>query len=183
MDLFSLHKRIARQRVAIQVFFVHIHRGDLMVVVGRVIVDAFIRVAAGSIDGDLILAIAHIAAAPLLVNRAENMEELADACRFRIRGYGVQLHKGHPYKAGLGGQISREAHGTHAAAVLIQFQGIRKAVVRVFAGQMAEIVQPEHLLRKRRIVGQRPHGIIMDMDATADVIVDVMTVDVDATKI
>ena len=52
-----------------KVFFVHINGGYLMSVVGGVIVNALVGVAAACINCYLILALCHLAAAPLLVNR------------------------------------------------------------------------------------------------------------------
>ena len=56
-----------------------VHGGNLMVVVGGVVVNATIRVAAGGVDGDFVLVFAQTHAAPGLGHGAKNVEKLADA--------------------------------------------------------------------------------------------------------
>ena len=48
-DLFLLDQRISNQLRPVQVFPVHIHRGDLVVVIGGVVVYAFACITAGGI--------------------------------------------------------------------------------------------------------------------------------------
>lgn len=50
------------------------------------------------------------------------MEELADAFRFGSTGMGVHFGEGYFGEAGGGGEISRQAEGTHAAAVGLEVQ-------------------------------------------------------------
>ena len=57
VDLLIKDQPIAYQILALQRFLVHIHTGDLVVVVGGIVVYPFICVAAGSIDRPLILSI------------------------------------------------------------------------------------------------------------------------------
>lgn len=62
----------------------HIYRSNAAVIVGRVIVDPAAGVAAGGVDGNLVFAVRDLAAAALLIDRTQNMKELADTRRFRI---------------------------------------------------------------------------------------------------
>ena len=60
----------------------HIHRRDLAVAVGRVVIDPFIGVAAAGIDRYLTFALLQPAAAARLLHRAQNVEKLPDALPF-----------------------------------------------------------------------------------------------------
>ena len=64
----------------------HIYPADLMIVIGRIVVDPLVCIAAGSIQGNLIFVLSQLAAAPLLIHAAKDMEELADALSLRISG-------------------------------------------------------------------------------------------------
>lgn len=68
--LFARNKGIAGKAFAVKIFFVHIHRRDLVIFVGGVVIYALIRVTAGGVKGDFVLAALQLATAPLLVNRA-----------------------------------------------------------------------------------------------------------------
>ena len=58
---------------------VHMDRRDLVIVIGGVVIDALICIAAGGVNGNLILSVFDFAAATLLIHCAENVEKLADA--------------------------------------------------------------------------------------------------------
>ena len=75
----SCYQWIAAERLSLQILPIHIHPGDLTVFIGGVIVNATVRIAAGGVDGDLILSLTHMHAAPLLCHGAKNVEKLADA--------------------------------------------------------------------------------------------------------
>ena len=68
--LICLHG-IARERCAVEIFSVHVHGVDLAAAVGRVVIDAALRVPAGGVDRVLKLTGPHLAAALLLLDRAE----------------------------------------------------------------------------------------------------------------
>ena len=85
-NLLGQEQGIARQNIAVQIGFMHIHRSDLMILVGSVVVNAFGGVAAGGVQRYLILTLRHLAAAPLLVYRAENVEKLDDALQLAVAG-------------------------------------------------------------------------------------------------
>lgn len=107
---------------------VQMHGCDLAVLVGGVIVNALVCVAAGGINCDLILTVPHVNTPPLLGDGAENVKELADAFALALTGDGVELRKGAPHKTGGGGQIAGHPHHAHAAAVCVQRQIRCKAV-------------------------------------------------------
>ena len=62
----------------------HIHSGDLAVFIGGVVINAFVGIAAAGVQGNLVLTVVQLAAAALLLYRAENMEKvvsLFSSCR------------------------------------------------------------------------------------------------------
>ena len=65
-DLLRVHERIRREPRAVEVGCVELHAGDLAVVVGRVVINALIRVAAAGIERDLKLTVVQLTAAALL---------------------------------------------------------------------------------------------------------------------
>ena len=81
----------------------HIHSTDLVIVIGGIVIDALCSIAAGSIKRYFIFSISHIAAAALLLDRAENVEKLADALLFRTAGNGIHPSESGPDKTGLRG--------------------------------------------------------------------------------
>ena len=137
-----------------------------MVLVGRVVVDALLRVATGGVERDLVLALADVAAAALLIDRAEDVEELADALHLRIAGNRVHLRVGHAHKARLRGEIARQAERTHAAAVRRERHA--PAVLRLAGREVHVIIEREHLLVKRRVVRHHADGVVVDFDALAN---------------
>ena len=99
-----------------------------MILIGGVIVNPFVCIAAAGIDGGLVLSLLCLTASPLLVHRAQDVEELADALGFRVPGDRIHLHKSRPHKAGLGGQIPGKPQGAHAPSITPQIQFGRKTV-------------------------------------------------------
>ena len=65
--LFFLDGLIAHQLIPVQILPVHIDAGDLMVIIGRVIVNSLIRITAGGINGDLAFTILQLTATALLI--------------------------------------------------------------------------------------------------------------------
>ena len=78
-DLLILHQWISNQLLAIQIFLMHVDGGDLVVLVGGIVVDAFVCVAAGGIKGDFIAVVSYDAATTRLCHCAQDMKELVDA--------------------------------------------------------------------------------------------------------
>lgn len=105
-DLLAGHERPGAECFSVQFRAVQVDSGDLMIVIGRVIVDPAGRVAAGGIDRVFICAGLDLAAAALLLYRAEDVEKLADVLRLRVPADGVQLRIGHAHEAGHGRQIA-----------------------------------------------------------------------------
>ena len=93
--------RVAVKFASVEVFVVHVNGVDLVVVIGRVVVDALRRVAAGGVDGNLILVLSDLAAAALLVDGTEDVEELAHAGALVIRRKRTELRKGNFHESGL----------------------------------------------------------------------------------
>ena len=120
VDRSLLDDRIAHQSGRLQILMVHVDRGDLAVVVGGVVVDALVCVAAGGVEGDLILAVFEEAAASLLFHGSEDVEKLADAFLLRVPGAGVHFRESGPDETGLGREIARKSDGSHTAAVSLE---------------------------------------------------------------
>ena len=116
-DLPLRHSGIADESVPVQVLPVHVHGGDLPVIVGGVVVDPPVRVPAGGVQGHLIGPVRHLAAAALLLHGAQDVKHLAHALPLSRPGQGVQPGKRGPDKSGLAGQIPGESHAAHAPAV------------------------------------------------------------------
>jgi len=74
-----LPQGILHQFAPLQFLPVEIHGGDLAVVVGLIIVDSPVGVAAGAVQGDLVLSLPQVDAAPLLLHGTQDVEKLADA--------------------------------------------------------------------------------------------------------
>ncbi len=68
IDLFIEYKRVPHQEYIIQFLPVHIHRCDLVIVIGRIIVDPLVCVAAGCVDCGFIFPIPDFAATSGLIN-------------------------------------------------------------------------------------------------------------------
>ena len=164
-NLFALHQRIADQPVPVKVFPVHIDGSDLVVAVGRVVVNASVSVAAACVERDLVLAAVQLTAAALLLDSVQDVEELPDALGLAAAGFRVHPHKGRTHKAGLAGQIARQAQCAEAAAVDGQVKAVRKRNRRRARRECAVVVQCEKLLRERRIVRQYTDGVIVDVQA------------------
>ena len=76
-DLFPFYGRIGIKLLTFQVRLVHIHSTDLVVVVSIIIVNNLLSITAGSIKRNLKHDFYQLAAAPLLVYAAKNVEKLA----------------------------------------------------------------------------------------------------------
>ncbi len=60
MDLLAFHKWIGSQLCSVQIFLLHIDIGNLAIVIGGVIVNPFVHIAARRINGEFIFAFVHI---------------------------------------------------------------------------------------------------------------------------
>ena len=81
-DLLLCHKRITDQIFTFQIFMVHIHSGNLAVLISRVIIDSFVHIAAGAVYRNLVLTFTQADTALLLRHRTQDMKELTDTLRF-----------------------------------------------------------------------------------------------------
>ena len=75
----------------------------------------------------------------------------------------MELGKGHPDEPGLAAQISGQTQASQAPAIGVEVRA--EAVFRGVNGQGPVIIQMEHLVGEGGIVGQDPHGIVVDMEA------------------
>ena len=69
-NLLTRNQGIARKTRAVKLLPVHIHRRDLVIFIGGVVINSFIRVTAGGVKGYFVFPFCHLTTAPLLVNRA-----------------------------------------------------------------------------------------------------------------
>ena len=76
-DLLLRYKRIHDQVISVQIFISHGNGCQLGVLIGFIIINAFVRVTAAGVIGDLI-PISHLRAATLLSNTIQNVKELTD---------------------------------------------------------------------------------------------------------
>lgn len=83
-DLLFSDRFVTHQLIRVQILPVHIHPGNLMIVISGIIIDSLICVTAGGVNRDLTITILKLAAAPLLVYGIQNMKKLADAFLFAI---------------------------------------------------------------------------------------------------
>ena len=79
-NMFSCHNWVMHQRFPIEILPMHIHSSNLMIFIGRIIVNSSVCIAAGSVDSDLILPFVQLTASSGLIHAPQNMEKLADAC-------------------------------------------------------------------------------------------------------
>ena len=68
----------------VEISFMHVDGGNLMIVVGSVITDALLEIIAGRVNGDFVLIVTEVTATTLLVDRVKDVEELADTGEFVV---------------------------------------------------------------------------------------------------
>ena len=66
MNLLSLDQREADQLGGIEIFTVHVDCGDLVILIGGVVVDSLARIAAGGVERDFVMPLTDLTAAALL---------------------------------------------------------------------------------------------------------------------
>ncbi len=91
------------------------------------------------------------------------MEELTDAFCLILAAYRVHAGESGPYNAGIGGQIARQAFGTHTATVAGQLYPRGKGILRLAGRKPPVAVQNGHLLRERGIIGENTDGVIVNV--------------------
>ena len=78
MNLLLIGKRIPNQEYIIQLLFMHIYCRDLMIIIGCIVIDSFIRVTAGGVDRCFTLLFSNHTATSGLINRSQNMKKLTN---------------------------------------------------------------------------------------------------------
>ena len=141
----------------------HVDCGDLVILIGGVVIDSLARIAAGGVERDFVMSLTDLTAAALLIDGAENMEELADALGFGVSGEGMRSRKGHSGKTGRGGEVAGKAESSHAAAVRIKRNIRSKGVGRLLLRKSHVLIQKEELHRERRIVGENTDRVVVNM--------------------
>ena len=142
-----------------------IHGVDLAAAVGRVVIDAALRVPAGGVDRILKLAGPYLAAALLLLDRAEDVEELPDALRFALAGARIGPDERRAHEARAGAEIARQAQRAHAAAECGKLQLIGEPVFRLTRREAHVAVQTKVLDGEGRIVRQDALRAVVDVQA------------------
>ena len=69
------------------------------------------------------------------------------------------------HKARGGGEVAGQSQRAHAAAVERERERVGKEIFRLLRREVHEVVEREHLLRKRRVVRQHPGGVVIDVQA------------------
>ena len=163
-DLLRIHERIRRELRAVEVGGMELHAGDLAVIIGRVVINAPVRVAAAGIERDLILAVVQLTAAALLLHAREDVEKLADVGVLGPLRTGVGAHERRAHEPRGRRQVARQAERAHAAAV--ERDGYAAKIGRRLARAQASVTaQRGQLLRKRRVVRQHPDRVVIDVQA------------------
>ena len=163
MNLLPLDQRKADQLGGIKIFAVHVDCGNLVILIGGVVIDSLARIAAGGVERDFVMSLTDLTAAALLIDGAENMEELADALRFGVPGEGMRSRKGHTGKTGRGGEVAGKAESSHAAAVRLERNIRSKGVGRLLLRKSHVLIQKEELHRERRIVGENTDRVVINV--------------------
>lgn len=77
-DLLGGNEGVAGELRIVEIGFSEVDAGDLVVVVTGVVIETAVEIAAGGVDGDVVVAVPEVDNATLVVDRVEDMEELAD---------------------------------------------------------------------------------------------------------
>lgn len=99
-----------------------------------------------------------LAAAVLLLDRAEDVEELPDAVGFALAGDGMEPRERRAHKARGGGEVAGQSQRAHAAAVERERERVGKEIFRLLRREVHEVVEREHLLREGRLFVSTPAG-------------------------
>ena len=97
---FFIFHRITDQFFCIQIFPVHVHCRNLMILVSGVIINSPGSIHAGGINRDFIFSVRHLTAPSLLFYRSQNMEELSDTVLLSLSRYCMHSCIRHTYKPG-----------------------------------------------------------------------------------
>lgn len=115
---------------ALQVLPAHIHGGDSAGIIGGVVVNTSVLIAAGGVDRNVRATVCQHQAASGPLYRGQDVENLADAAIFILGGNAVSPDKGRFYKPGRRRPVAGKTAGCHAAAEDIQVKGFIQTVFR-----------------------------------------------------
>jgi hypothetical protein len=79
MDIFPGDQGVEEELFSVQVLVVHRYGADLPVFIGGVVIDPFVCIAAGGVNGFFIFAVFRFTVALYLLNSSQNVEKLTDA--------------------------------------------------------------------------------------------------------
>ena len=165
--MFGFNDGMDDKLVGVEVFGSEFESGDLVVVIGSVVENTVFEVVAGGVDGVFELVVAEVAAAELLVDGVEDVEELADAGEFVVLTVlvaGVGAGEGDFGAAGLGREIAREADATHATAVFLERDVRGELVFGGGGGKMHVVVEGEKLFVEWRVISEDAGGVVVDFE-------------------
>ena len=97
-DVLLYFQRERQQFRALKILLVHVNRIDAAVVVGLIVIYSFVSIHARRIYRNFIF-LPQAAAAPLLLNGAKNMKELANASSLVLGPDGIEFRAGRAYEA------------------------------------------------------------------------------------
>ena len=89
LNLRRKQQGIVHQCLCVQVYIVQIHSGDLSVFIGGVIIDSFLCIAAGGVDGTFKLSAAQMNATLGHRHSGKNMKELVNMGKFAFSRAGI----------------------------------------------------------------------------------------------
>ena len=153
------------QPAGLQVFGVEMYSPDAVVLIGLEVVDALFPIDTAGIGGDVALAFGGDHAAPHHGHAVQDVEKLGHGVVRGAAPYGVVFQEAGFHVPGLRRKIPRQPDGPHALAVGCQGQCGGKAVFRRFGRKMLKIVQRRQLEGERRVVGQHPGRVFINMKA------------------
>lgn len=117
------------------------------------------------------LVVAEVAAAVLLVDGVEDVEELADAGEFIVFVVfiaGVSTGEGDFDEARLGREVARKTDGSHTAAILLELEARGELVFGGSGGEMHIIIEGEKLFVEWRVVGEDAGRVVVDFETFGD---------------
>lgn len=153
---------------AVEVFFLHVDRGDLVVVVAGVVEDLVVEIVTVGVDSDFVFVVTEVGAAALLVDGVEDVEELADTGDFVVGGKGIKLGEGDFRETRFGREITRKADGAHATAVGREVNTRGESINRGFGRKMLIITELKELLVEWRVVSEDADRVVVDFEAVGD---------------
>ena len=142
--------------------------GNLVIIISRIIENTLFEVIAGAIKSVLVLVVTEVAAAVLLVDGMEDMEELANAAHFVIGGEGMDFGESGFDEARLRAQISWKTDSTHAAAVFLEVIARSESIDWRRGGEVHIIIETEKLFREGWVVGQNADRIVVDFESVSN---------------